>query len=302
MGSFMGHILPGSFFFGFGLWWVYNIFFRYFLCLRGGGSGGGGVGGVGGVGGGGKNWRRRYRSTPTFSSPCCSNVPLEAFFKIAVTAIGITGEFATAFKNGKFTHLNNAQHMTMYFFFGLNGVMDLALHYRLPLPPDVDYASAALAFLAEGVLFYYHLHGRTHMDIQVHMFLFYLIMCCAVSTIAELCRKSSVLPALCRAFFTLYQGTWFVQVAFILYPPLGMPKWNEDDHDQMMIVTLIFCWHGALIFIGMAFVGRLAHLRVKCMSESTVYQSLHGLQGMVKMDPEQVRRMISDESEAEEGV
>ncbi|XP_047496166.1 transmembrane protein 45B-like [Penaeus chinensis] len=295
MGSFMGHILPGSLFFAFGMWWAYNIFFRYFLCLRGGGSGGG-------SGGGGKNWRRGYRSTPTFSSRCCSKIPMEAFFKIAATSIGIVGEFVTAFKNGKFTHLNNAQHMTMYFFFGLSGVMDLAIHYRLPVPPDVDYVSAVLAFMAEGVLFYYHLHGRSHMDIQIHMFLFYLILSSAVSTIAEMCRKSSVLPALCRAFFTLYQGTWFIQVAFLLYPPPGMAKWDEEDHGQMMIVTLIFCWHAALIFIGMAVIGRLAHTRVKCMNESTVYQSLHGLQGMVKMDPEQVRRMISDESEAEEGV
>ncbi|XP_042889365.1 transmembrane protein 45B-like isoform X2 [Penaeus japonicus] len=197
MGSFQGHLLPGSLFLVFGVWWAYNIFFRYFLSLRGGGSGGGG---------GGKNWRRRYRSTSTFGSRCCPKIPIEGILKVVVTAIGITGEFVTAFKNGKFTHLGNAQHMTMYFFFGLNGVMDVATRYRLPLPPDVDYASAVLAFLAEGTLFFYHLHGRTHMDIQVHMMLFYLIACCAISAMAEMCRKASVWPALCRAFFTLYQN------------------------------------------------------------------------------------------------
>ncbi|ROT69431.1 hypothetical protein C7M84_012324 [Penaeus vannamei] len=225
MGSFMGHILPGSFFFGFGLW-----------------------------------------STPTFSSPCCSNVPLEAFFKIAVTAIGITGEFATAFKNGKFTHLNNAQHMTI----------------------------GSVVLLSSA---WTHAYGYTGPHVSV---LFDHELCCLHHRRIVSKIQCSACPL--SGIFHSIPGHVVRQVAFILYPPLGMPKWNEDDHDQMMIVTLIFCWHGALIFIGMAFVGRLAHLRVKCMSESTVYQSLHGLQGMVKMDPEQVRRMISDESEAEEGV
>lgn len=88
MGSFQGHLLPGSLFLVFGVWWAYNIFFRYFLSLRGGGSGGGG---------GGKNWRRRYRSTSTFGSRCCPKIPIEGILKVVVTAIGITGSWSVRF-------------------------------------------------------------------------------------------------------------------------------------------------------------------------------------------------------------
>jgi len=57
--------------------------------------------------------------------------------------------------------------MTMFFFFGLNGVVDLTLHWRWPVPPKLDYVTAALGFGVEGFLFYHHLHGRPHMDVMV---------------------------------------------------------------------------------------------------------------------------------------
>ena len=38
---------------------------------------------------------------------------------------------------------------------------------RYPLPKDLEYAMLSLSFMMEGLLFYYHLHGRPHMDIQV---------------------------------------------------------------------------------------------------------------------------------------
>lgn len=53
----------------------------------------------------------------------------------------------------------NAQHITMFAFFGLNGVVDLLLHKGWLLPPKLDYVTAALAYAVEGFLFYNHLHG-----------------------------------------------------------------------------------------------------------------------------------------------
>lgn len=55
----------------------------------------------------------------------------------------------------------------MFAFFGINGVVDLLLQKRWILPPKLDYVTAALAYAVEGFLFAHHLHGRTHMDIQV---------------------------------------------------------------------------------------------------------------------------------------
>nr|XP_045598378.1 transmembrane protein 45B-like [Procambarus clarkii] len=292
MGSFLGHVVPGTFFSLFSLWWLLSIFRRYYMCKRAAGEGGGGGG------------RIFYRNTSTFFTPCCPKLPFEGMLKVVAVVIGMTGEFATAWKNGVFVHLNNAQHMTMFFFFGLNGAMDILGHYGAPLPKDLDYVSAILAFLIEGFLFLYHLHGRTPMDVQVHMYLVYVVAGCVVATGLEMYHRRSVLPALARVYFTLLQGTWFFQVGFILYPPVGQ-KWTEDDHSQMMIVTLIFCWHCAVVFVLMLVAGFLIHTRVKALSSATVYHSLHPLTRLSsangsclsKMDTEQVRHIIADSEE-----
>ena len=65
------------------------------------------------------------------------------------------GEFVTGFENGRFTRIGNAQHITMYFFFGLNGVIDLLYYKKWDLPPKLDYITAALGFGVEGFLFYH---------------------------------------------------------------------------------------------------------------------------------------------------
>ncbi len=48
------------------------------------------------------------------------------------------------------------------------------------------------------------------------------------------------------------QCTWLYNLAFVLYPPVGWPLWDENDHGQMMNVTLMFAWNIALVFIVQA--------------------------------------------------
>ncbi|XP_076059222.1 transmembrane protein 45B-like [Oratosquilla oratoria] len=291
MGSFLGHVVPGLFFTLFSLWSTCQVFKRYFVCQKAAATTGDGKG------------RSKYRNTATHTSTCVPNVPAEGLLKVVATVIGMTGEFVTAFENGKFAHINNAQHMTMFFFFGLNGVCDILMHYRIPVPPNLDYISAVMAFAVEGLLFYYHLHGRSTMDVQVHMFLFYVVVACALSTTLEMLYRKNVLPALCRSYFTLLQGTWFFQVGFILYPPVG-EEWDQKDHKQLMITTLIFTWHMAAIFVFTAVVGTVIYLKVKHMDRTSYYRTLRRLPFDVdmntsKMDREQIQNIIADSEEEE---
>ncbi|KAG0724908.1 Transmembrane protein 45B [Chionoecetes opilio] len=223
-----------------------------------------------------------------------------------------SGEFVTAFKHGHFVHLGNAQHITMYFFFGLNGVIDMLLHYRAPLPPTLDYVSAAFAFCMEGVLFLYHLHGRTPMDVQLHMLLCWVVAGCILATVLEMCHIRSVMTrphAMLLHHAAGACGTWFLQAGFILYPPVGRP-WDQNDHGQMMIVTFIFCWHNAAVFVLMLITCLLVHAHVKMLTPTALYRLLHpstisssatssSVTQFSKLDSEQVRRII-DESEEEE--
>ena len=239
MGSFGGHALPGSFFIVFSVWYVVQSFRRYFNSRQ-----------------------RNARFTSTVAFPCdclcgrLKEMPVEAFFKILFMAVGFTGEIVTGYSNEHFVSLGNSQHATMFFFFGISGVVDILVFYRAPLPPDIDYVSAVLALVVEWLLFRFHLHGRTELDVMLHTLLIYTIVANAIAVAMEMRYRHSLLGPLGRSYFLLIQGTWFWQMGFILYNPIpGATPWKQDDPDELMIATLFFAWHCAVCFIFILLMG-----------------------------------------------
>jgi hypothetical protein len=232
MGSFSGHLLPGLFFIIFGLRWTYSVFSEYYILLV-------------------KRKRLIASSdhmmdTKTSSAaiigfrcrlffPLFSSPALEAWFTVISCTIGVIAEFVTAFKNGKFTHLGNVQHMVMYTAFGIWGVSFLMsrrshddsrqstsgprisrqLHREKPcqfLPEGVEYMTLMISLSVEAVLFFYHLHGRTPLDVHVHQLLILTVLVCLLSVCVESFKRDNVLFSAFRAFASLLQGTWFIQV------------------------------------------------------------------------------------------
>ncbi len=240
MGSFGGHALPGSFFIVFAVWWTVKIFCRYYKSLT-----------VGGL---------PFKSSMTFKCSClCGRLKhweVEGALKVFFTVVGGTIELITAYKDGKFTHIGNGQHATMFFFFMMSGVIDLLVHHKVPLPKGIEYVIVTLALVVEGFLFMFHLHGRTSLDVMIHTFLLYAIYGNILGFLVEMYFRHNVLAALVRAFFTFLQGTWFWQVGFILYnPSTTAVPWDKEDHEQMMVATMMFTWHMAAIFIFMLLCG-----------------------------------------------
>ncbi|KAI9552099.1 hypothetical protein GHT06_022436 [Daphnia sinensis] len=244
MGTLLGHMLPGSFFILFAIWWLISISRRYYRSRL-------------------SRHGEDYRSSTMYTSSCLPRVPIEGILKIVATSIGIIGETATGFENGRWTHWGNAQHISMFLFFGFTGVVDVLYFYKVDIPPNLDYAAACLAFGIEGFLFGNHLHGRSHMDVMVHMYLFYVIIACVICVALEARYRENVTVALARTYFTFLQGTWFYQIGFILYPPGKMAHWDQEDHDQMMIITMIFSWHCAIVAVIMFFVVLIVGKMVK---------------------------------------
>ena len=197
----------------------------------------------------------------------------EGALKILFTTLGFTLEIITAFKGGKFVHYGNGQHATMFFFFGLSGVTDILVHYKLPLPKGIDYVMMSLAFIIEGLLFKFHLHGRTELDVLIHTLLLYSIYANALFCLLEMRYRSNPLATLCRSYFVLLQGTWFWQVGFILYNPLpGAKAWLDDDHEQMMLATMMFTWHMGACLIIMLFIGAVIGCLYRVQGE---FRSIH---------------------------
>ena len=157
--------------------------------------------------------------------------------------MGVAAEVITAFNSGKFEYMGNGQHATMYFFFGLCGLIDILVHHKVALPKGIDYAMHVVAFSVEGLLFNFHLHGRTELDVLIHVLLHYCVIGTVIAILVEMRYRRSILAALTRTFFVMLQGTWFWQVSFILYNPLpDAEPWKEDDHAQQTQGTLYLEW------------------------------------------------------------
>jgi hypothetical protein len=281
MGTFLGHILPGTFFISFAIWWSFSVCLRYIQCRNRNANS--------------KTCIKKYHSTVTMPCICCPtrirNFPTESFIKVIATIIGILGEIVTGIKihpapsiniDTKVTSSNpmnmaehhhdgkrqaiptvevttwhfegaNAQHVTMYSAFLIGSIVELLMHYKVHLPQRLDHICGIFAFAAEGILFQFHLHGRDDLDIHIHTLLVIAIYGCVFTSILEYSNPHNVIFTYGRIIFTFLQGTWFYQAGFILYPPTKSleNRWDPGNHMHIMFVTMSYIWHFLLIFIGL---------------------------------------------------
>lgn len=145
-------------------------------------------------------------------------------------------------------------------------MVDILVHHRAPLPEGIEYLAGCLAFVVEAVLFKFHLHGRTELDILLHTLLLYVVYANVIVVALEMRYRHSISVALARAFTVFLQGTWFWQAGFVLYNPIpGAVPWQEGDHEQMMVATMIFAWHMAAVFVIMVCIGAVvAACQTRC--------------------------------------
>lgn len=227
---------------------------------------------------------------------------MEAYVKIFFTVFGCIVEISAAIfffdENG---YENNAQHATMFFMFGLSGVVDILLHYKAPIPPDSDYISMAIATASEGLLFNFHLHGRKDLDVLVHTLLVYALIANTAAFLIEMKYRHNLLAALTRPYFVLVQGTWFWQAGWILYPPFPWSfEWDQEDHGQMMVATTIFIWHLAVDFLIVLGVGCIVAYVQRRYFPSRPGDSV-AMKRLINQDSygEAGVRLVDDESESE---
>ncbi|KAG5852715.1 hypothetical protein ANANG_G00065530 [Anguilla anguilla] len=239
MGNFKGHALPGSFFLIAGLWWAGKFSLRYASC--------------------------RSRTAGATASRALQRrlEVIEGSVMLSFSVIGMLAEQFVAdgphlhlydYAEQRWNHLMNWQHATMYLFFGLAGVVSLAVHTTGAAPLALDRMLLAIAFFTEGFLFLYHLHGRDMLDVHIHQLLLYAIFGGALTSFLEVFQRGNILLELLRAALSLLQGSWFWQIGFVLYPPSGRAEWDLKDHNSMMFITMCYCWHLAFSLLTVAVV------------------------------------------------
>ncbi|XP_008405817.1 transmembrane protein 45A [Poecilia reticulata] len=241
MGSFQGHILPGTVFLIIGIWWA-GKFSLWHTTRR----------------------NKSFGSTRLASRTLQRRLEIiENCFFLFCSVIGMICEQYAA--NGPMLHLYDFaekhweqlhiwQHTTMYLFFFLAAVVSLILHTTKALPVALDKLMLAIAFFVEGFLFLYHLHGRTMLDVHVHQLLLYGIFGESLIFFLEVFHRDNIILDLLCCTLTLLQGSWFWQIGFVLYPRNGT-VWDMKDHNTMMFITMCFSWHlaFAILVVGVVY-------------------------------------------------
>ena len=153
-------------------------------------------------------------------------------------------------EHNQFQSPNKFGHAAMYGFFAFSGLVELLNFYKLThLSREVEYTVLAAAFCSEGMLFYFHLHGRDMFDVRIHTILFMVIFMTAIAIMLEACLpKHQRELFMARTVLCLTQGTWFWEIAFTIYGP---HRWIGDaakmrEKEVMLdtaVVTVNICWH-----------------------------------------------------------
>ena len=115
--------------------------------------------------------------------------------------------------------LHNLHHVSMYAFFCAAGAASLITRHcrgeedgggRFSSLRYADSLLMALALAVEGLLFAWHLHGRSPLDVQVHTFLLYAVLAGAVFMALEVAFSYEVILGVIRCCCFILQGTFLL--------------------------------------------------------------------------------------------
>ena len=145
--------------------------------------------------------------------------------------------------------------------FGVNGVVDILLHYTskfsVTLSPNSGYIYLALAIASERLLVIYARDEFEYYALSLHYATLISVLQFA-AVVVEMKYRNNASMALSRAYFTLLQGTWLLQVGWILYPPFQLGwilyppfEWPLTVRGESVFLALIFIWHVASDFVMM---------------------------------------------------
>ena len=248
MGSLEGHVVPGSMFIILSVWWFIGEVLQDRL--------------ENGIAARAKPepGKRQSKLIHPIWYPCLghgklSKFPVEPVIKVVFAILGVIAELpaskATALfdEKGEFvpSHVDNYAHTAMYSFFGLTGVVDLVMVYKLlPLPPKFDYLVFSMAFWMEGLLFFFHLHGRDELNVRLHTILYILIFVSgAVFFLAAISDQFFQITGFLKAYLLSLQGSWFFQIGFVLFGP---NPWKNVP-SNVEFVGIAFALHAIILLV-----------------------------------------------------
>lgn len=177
----------------------------------------------------------------------------EGCFKLLCGLLVLVNEVKDYLQDDDSFSMKRANHIIIFHLYCLSGAADIMTKRRMAVPPHTDYVALLITAVMSGLLLHFHQHGRDTFDSLLHTLLVCTYISLAVCLVVEMRHRHSVMAALGRAACASLQGTWLVNMAFLLFSPFSRGgQWWNNDHEHMMLVTALFGCHviGVLLFLG----------------------------------------------------
>lgn len=192
--------------------------------------------------------------------------PIESFFKLFFLSVHTIVELYTGFHrssvdNHIIIEYENLHHVCMLSGFIVGSIVEILIFYGVRFPEKTDYMFNLLAFFIQAVLMSNHLHGDQGLEYQVHVSWTFIIICTFVAACLEAFRPNDFWPVYLRTYFFLCQGTWLMQIAFVVWPHTSNPIfiWGTD-HASHTWLNVSLMYH----FIGCAIILLLQYTFINC--------------------------------------
>jgi hypothetical protein len=160
----------------------------------------------------------------------------------------------------------NAHHVCMLSGFILAGFIEIGVYYGLPLPKKVEYAFTLLGFFIQALIMTVHLEGDNGLEHIVHTLWTIIIVSTFLAALAETYRPDLYWPSMVRIAFFFTQGTWLMQVAFVVWPRTSNPAWiwtAEHGSHVWLTISLMFHFMGCFIVLMIEYMIVLRY--IKCL-------------------------------------
>ena len=247
VGSFIGHIGPGSLFILWGVWWAYNV------CLRAA------VTASNNLAFSSNSWYRFPSKRFQLVEPCLKIIlPVIALsMELLLDHLNEPSPYQAMFcpkgtkRAGEFAgeNLNNWQHASSYPAVIASGLVDLLSHY-VELPPGVPRAFSSLWIGIMVFLMFVHEKSEA-LDKMVHWLLAVSMLLAFVFQVAEVAHPRSIIVSMGKAASTVFVGAWLVEIGVVMYT--GRAAWtNEASRSAAaMMAPIFFCMIFLTICMGM---------------------------------------------------
>ena len=191
------------------------------------------------------------------------NFPFESFIKLIGLGFHTFMELKTGIHtvqpdNHYILEYENAHHVAMLSGFMAGAFVEILIYFRVPLPKYTEYMFNLLAFTIQALVMGGHLHGDLGLEYKVHELWTWVIVLNLIGASLETYKPDSHWAVYMRIFFFFVQGTWLMQVSFVVWPGKNPLFVWKDDHASHTWLTVSLMFH----FIGVSFVLMTQYLFV----------------------------------------